>query len=114
MITDGSTFTYPSNANCEWMISPNDAFLITLNFTTFITQAENDVVRVYQCYDKACQSDQVQLAELSGTYSVPQAVVSVTGFMKVVFTSDSAVSADGFIASWVSVSTTCPHPAHTI
>ncbi len=76
--------------------------MTTLRFTEFNTQAANDVMRVYQCSDVYC-SQQQQLAELSGTYPIAQAMTATTGFMKLVFTSDGSVNLDGFTASWSTV-----------
>jgi hypothetical protein len=94
---------YSSNANCEWMIVSGSQSLINLQFSSFSTQPLNDVVRVFHCTDIACPQPQ-QLAELSGTYLSTQEVVSPTGFMKVVFTSDSSVNYGGFSAKWSLVS----------
>jgi len=85
------------------MIAPPGAARVTIRFTEFSTQLLNDVVRVLQCTDIYC-SQQEQLAELSGTYPSVQAVTSATGFIKVVFTSDSIASFDGFNATWSMVS----------
>jgi hypothetical protein len=61
-----------------------------------------DIVRVFECTDIYCAQQQ-QLAALSGRYSTPQVVMSSTGFVKVVFTSDGSVNYDGFTATWTSV-----------
>ncbi len=84
------------------MIAPYNAAQITLRFTEFSLQPQNDVVRVYQCTDVYCSQEQ-QLTELSGKYSTTQVVTSTTGFVKVVFTSDSSINYDGFTATWISV-----------
>jgi hypothetical protein len=85
------------------MIAPYGAVQITIQFTSFSTQPTNDVVRVFQCSDVYC-SQQQQLAELSGTYPGVQTITSMSGYMRVVFTSDESVNYDGFTASWSSVS----------
>lgn len=77
--------------------------MITLHFTEFSTQPGKDVVRVLQCKDIWCTEHQ-QLAELSGMYSSIQTVTSSTGYVKVLFTSDSSVNFDGFAATWSMVS----------
>jgi hypothetical protein len=84
------------------MIAQPSALALTLSFTDFSTQAGKDIVRVLQCTDISCSSQQ-QLAELSGWYSTTQFVISTTGFMKVVFNSDASVNYDGFTAtaSWI-------------
>ncbi len=93
---------YSNNASCAWIIAPVDAAMITLNFTQFQTAA-NDYVLVYQCTSSSC-SQQQQIAELSGTYLRAQTVISTTGVMKVVFSSDDSTTSDGFSASWLMVS----------
>ena len=87
------------------MIASTSEWLVTLSFTEFSTQPGKDVVRVFQCADVLCTLQQ-QLAELSGMYTATQTLTSTTGYMRVVFTSDSSVNFDGFNASWNSVSTT--------
>jgi hypothetical protein len=74
--------------------------MVKLQFSEFSTQPRHDVVRVFQCADASCSQQQQQLAELSGTYLSAQDVVSITGYMKVVFTSDSTISHSGFTAMW--------------
>jgi hypothetical protein len=81
------------------MIASRDKSLVKLQFSEFSTQPHNDVVRVFQCEDASCSQPQ-QLAELSGTYLSAQDVVSITGYMKVVFTSDNTISYSGFTAIW--------------
>ncbi len=83
------------------MIVSTSAQMIIVSFTKFSTQPHNDFVRVFQCVDAFC-SQQQQLAELSGTYFSAQDVVSATGFVKVVFTSDKHQDGeyDGFTATW--------------
>jgi hypothetical protein len=100
---DGSGVSnYLSNANCTWIIAPPAVLAISIRFTELSTQLNKDFVRVFQCSDVACTQQQL-LAELSGVYTMPQDVTSSTGYMKVVFTSDSSVNYDGFNASWNSV-----------
>jgi hypothetical protein len=92
-----------NNSSCTWMIAPLGALAISIRFTELSTQLNKDFVRVFQCSDVACSQQQL-LAELSGMYTTPQDVTSSTGYMKVVFTSDSSVNYDGFTASWTTVS----------
>jgi ABC-type phosphate/phosphonate transport system ATPase subunit len=77
--------------------------LLTMQFTNFSTQPQNDVLRVLECVDIYCSQYQ-QLAELSGTYLTTKVMASATGYMKVIFTSDGSITSDGFTASWNSVS----------
>jgi hypothetical protein len=69
-----------------------------MRFNEFSTQPGKDFVRVYDCTDPGC-SQEVLLAELSGTYSTVQDVAS-RKFMKIVFTSDESETYDGFTANW--------------
>ena len=85
------------------MIAPYDADSITITFTVFSTQLHNDIVGVFQCSDVYCSQKQ-QLAQLSGRYPNNHTVTSLTGYMKVVFTSDGSITYDGFVASWSSAS----------
>ena len=62
-----------------------------------------DVVRILQCPNLNC-ANPVELAVLSGVYTTPQIVISNTGFMRLMFNSDSSVTALGFSALWSSVS----------
>ncbi len=99
-LSDGSgPANYSANATCEWMIVSTNKSMVKLQFSEFSTQPGNDVVRVFQCEDASCLQQQ-QLSELSGTYLSAQDVVSLTGYMKVVFTSDSTISHSGFTAMW--------------
>ncbi len=106
-ITDGSGLSeYSSNANCSWMIVPSPAAPVAVIFTALSTEEGWDFVRVWQCSDASC-TDEQQLIELSGSYSVSQTVTATTGFMKITFTSDADVNGDGFTASWASVRELC-------
>ncbi len=102
-LSDGSGLsTYASNSRCEWIIAPPGALQVTIDFSDFKTQTRNDFVHVWQCTTPACLGSTL-LAELFGLHFIPQTITSTTGFMKVVFTSDSSVNYDGFNASWTSV-----------
>jgi hypothetical protein len=105
IFTDGSgSNPYSNNANCVWMIAPTGgANIVTINFTEFNTLHEKDSVRVIACANAACV-DETDFMVLSGTYHNAQVIMSITGFMKVKFESDSAGSAPGFSATWNSVS----------
>jgi hypothetical protein len=104
VFSDGSgSSNYANSASCQWMIAPTQATKITITFTEFVTEINNDVVRVYQCTSTACQSVQL-VGELSGTYDTaqPQTVISTTGFLLVQFTSNSGTAYSGFTATWSS------------
>ncbi len=110
-LSDGSgPSNYSNNANCEWIIASSNGSVIVLSFTEFTTQPFNDLVRVYQCRDIYCSQHQ-QLAELSGSYETLPVLMSVTGYMKVAFTSDSSINYNGFNATWSMVWSNKPHHA---
>jgi hypothetical protein len=95
--------TYENNANCEWILAPQNARQVFIIFKVpFDTVDQSDVVRVLECTSVEC-SETREIAKLYGSYSSQQAMVSSTGFMKVVFTSDRSITAMGFQASWNSV-----------
>ena len=103
--SDGSgSASYDSYATCEWMIAPPGALEISLLFTMFSTEPLKDIVRVLECKDYSC-SQRKHLAQLSGLYASRQVIVSATGFMSIVFTSDGSNNFDGFVANWTSVGT---------
>ncbi len=71
------------------------------NSTFWYAEKDADFVRVYQCSDAACTYVEMK-AELSGTYTSPQAVTTTSGYMLVWFTSDDSGWKPGFSASWTS------------
>jgi hypothetical protein len=84
------------------MIAPDGAVQIVIGFSSFSTQENSDIVRVFQCTSLDC-ADAQQLAELSGAYSSTQVIIARTGYMKVKFTTDASITKAGFKASWNSV-----------
>jgi hypothetical protein len=94
-IEDGSgpVSNYNDNANCSWLIAPNDSIAhITLSFDKFNVDP-SDNVSVYDGPD--------QNAPLLGSFSgstPPANVVSTGGKLFVTLTSNSSVSASGFLA----------------
>jgi hypothetical protein len=98
-IGDGSGPLYPyaPDADCHWLITPNDSVNgITLDFLSFSTDA-NDLVTVYDGMDNS--------APVIGSFSgndLPQPVTSTGGAMFTVFTSGQNTSGEGFLASFKS------------
>ncbi|WP_396140142.1 FISUMP domain-containing protein [Flavobacterium sp.] len=87
------------------IIPANVGDLVTVTFTSFNTEANNDVLRVYNGTD-------VSTANLIGTFSgttIPPSITSsaIDGSLTFVFTSNAAVTAAG----WVSNVTCAPAPA---
>jgi Zn-dependent metalloprotease len=88
---------YANNSDCSWLIQPPSATSITLSFSAFNTEQNNDGVIVY---DGANNTASV-LGQFSGT-SLPSSVTSTGGSMYVEFLSDPALRANGWIANYTS------------
>lgn len=103
-ITDGSSSAnYGNNSTCKWVIAPAGATQISLNFTTFNTEASYDFVRVYNGPDDT--------SPLLGTYSgntLPSSISTTAGVgaMCIKFTSDTSNTFSGWSANYTSVVTT--------
>jgi len=98
---DGSgANNYANNTNCSWLIQPTNASAITLSFSTFNTELNNDGVIVY---DGANNTAPV-LGQFSGT-SIPSAVTSTGGSMYVEFITNPSVRAQGWTANYTTQTT---------
>lgn len=89
--------TYAQDAYCSWTIKPQNASYVSLTFTQFDLSSE-DMVMVYKGED---ETD----AQLMGTYTgstLPSALLSNTGVMRVRFISDNYLERSGFAAAWIS------------
>jgi hypothetical protein len=97
-ITDNSgALDYLNNMTCEKLIQPIGSGHITLTFTAFSTEANYDLVRVY---DGSTTS-----ATLLGTFSgssLPPVLTSSGGSMLIRFTTDGSVVAAGWSATYTS------------
>ena len=96
--SDGSgSSNYNNNANCKWVIAPSGANKITLNFTSFSTEANFDTVIVYDgpgdTYPK--------LVTWWGN-TLPPVVNSNGGALCVKFKSDASTTSTGWTASYTS------------
>jgi pimeloyl-ACP methyl ester carboxylesterase len=93
-LSDGSSNTdYGNYSNCSWLISPANAFAITLSFQNFNTEAGNDIVNVYDGIDNT--------GTLLGSYSgnaVPTNITSTGGSMYVEFITNGTVTSTGWDA----------------
>ena len=97
-ITDGSgDDNYDSNENCNWLF--RSAETIRLSFTSFDTEFNYDFVTINECTSSSCCT-KTQLAKLSGSDVPSDDYTSSTGYLQVVFTSDSSVEKSGFEATW--------------
>jgi hypothetical protein len=103
-ISDGPG-NYVNNLNCQWIIASNA--VIQMSFTSFSTEFDYDFVTVNRCTSPSCSSVE-QVAELSGSsVSADTTYSSLTGYLQVVFTSDSSVTAPGFVGSWSITRSAC-------
>jgi hypothetical protein len=94
---DGSAYSYYWNStNCDWLIQPENATEIVLNFTSFSTEAGMDVVSVY---NGSTTSDPL-LGTFSG-HSTPSTLTSTGGSMLVVFSSNASNQDLGWEAAYV-------------
>lgn len=95
---------YENNANCSWLISPNDSVnSITLSFIDFETETDNDSVTVY---DGESESAPV-LGIFSGS-EIPDEITSGSNKLFITFSSNASTTAKGWIASYTSnVQTWC-------
>jgi hypothetical protein len=97
-IEDGSgpVNDYPSNANCSWLIAPDDSVdKITLTFSRFNTSA-GDEVKVYDGTD----ANAPLLGTYSGTLTTMPTVTSSGPALFVTFISDASGSAPGWRANF--------------
>jgi hypothetical protein len=95
--SDGSgKFKYRDGANCRWTIQPPGANSITINFTNFNTEANKDVVEVYNLINST------KVAEYSGDHTTnPIGPVTVpSGKAKIFWTSDNTIRGVGWDASY--------------
>jgi hypothetical protein len=95
---DGSgANNYADNTQCSWLIQPANASSITLTFSDFKTELNNDRVVVYDGDNSAAPV----LGQFSGA-SIPNAVTSTGGSMYVAFSSNPTVRAQGWTANYTS------------
>eukprot|EP00063_Salmo_salar_P060825 XP_014035660.1 PREDICTED: CUB and sushi domain-containing protein 1-like isoform X3 [Salmo salar] len=97
---------YPNYANCTWIIITGERNRIQLSFHTFALEEDCDIVSIY---DGQPQPGNLKM-RLSG-FMLPSPIVSTGSIMALWFTTDFAVSAQGFKAIYeVLPSHTCGNP----
>ena len=97
-IEDGSgpLADYQNNANCSWLIEPNDSISsISISFERFNT----DVADVLTIYDGPTTSATV-LGTFSGSTMPTQTITSTGPQVLITFTSNSSVTAQGFLLKY--------------
>ncbi|XP_049337518.1 CUB and sushi domain-containing protein 1 isoform X2 [Astyanax mexicanus] len=97
---------YPNYANCTWIIVTGERNRIQLSFHTFALEEDFDIVSIY---DGQPQPGNLKM-RLSG-FMLPSPIVSSGSILALWFTTDFAVSAQGFKAIYeVLPSHTCGNP----
>ncbi|MCF8387870.1 MAG: C10 family peptidase [Bacteroidales bacterium] len=92
--SDGSgPAVYHNMTNCLWRIQPEGNTEITLHFLEFSTEAENDVLKVYDGTDL--------LAELSGD-ELPEDLTAYSGSMFLTFSTNATIREQGWKAYYES------------
>ncbi|XP_062981165.1 CUB and sushi domain-containing protein 1 [Elgaria multicarinata webbii] len=97
---------YPNYANCTWIIITGERNRIQLSFHTFALEEDFDILSVY---DGQPQQGNLKV-RLSG-FQLPSSIVSTGSILTLCFTTDFAVSAQGFKVIYeVLPSHTCGNP----
>ena len=92
---------YNNNDNVCWTITVPAGYVTWLTFSQFITEANYDVVRVYD----GTSTNSPLLLFASGN-AIPPAITSSSNRMLAVFTSDSSAVLQGFQANFIMISPT--------
>ncbi|XP_017819080.4 CUB and sushi domain-containing protein 1 isoform X2 [Callithrix jacchus] len=101
---------YPNYANCTWIIITGERNRIQLSFHTFALEEDFDILSVY---DGQPQQGNLKV-RLSG-FELPSSIVSTGSILTLWFTTDFAVSAQGFKALYeVLPSHTCGNPGEIL
>ncbi|KAI5211293.1 Cub And Sushi Domain-Containing Protein 1 [Manis pentadactyla] len=101
---------YPNYANCTWIVITGERNRIQLSFHTFALEEDFDILSVY---DGQLQQGNLKV-RLSG-FQLPSPIVSTGSILTLWFTTDFAVSAQGFKALYeVLPSHTCGNPGEIL
>lgn len=101
-ITDGSgSANYGNNSKCKWVIAPEGATKITLNFTSFDTESDYDSVIVYNGPDVTYP----KLMTWWGN-TLPPTINSTGGAICIRFSSDEDINATGWSVNYTSTGIT--------
>ncbi len=95
-VSDGSGYSYYwNNTNCDWLIEPDSAERVVLEFSDFNTESGKDIVSIY---DGSTTSGTL-LGTFSGT-DIPPVLTSTSGKMLITFSSDSLNQGLGWSAKY--------------
>lgn len=97
--------SYGSNERMSSIIAPTGAISITLQFTSFSTELDYDIVVLSNCTAIDCLQ-RSELGRFSGP-TIPTSRTSNTGIMLIEWTSDGSVVSSGWSATWTSQSNAC-------
>ncbi|XP_074185389.1 CUB and sushi domain-containing protein 1 isoform X1 [Rhinolophus sinicus] len=101
---------YPNYANCTWIVVTGERNRIQLSFHTFALEEDFDILSIY---DGQLQQGNLKV-RLSG-FELPSSIVSTGSVLTLWFTTDFAVSAQGFKALYeVLPSHTCGNPGEIL
>jgi len=96
-ISDGSgTTRYANNTNCKWLIQPEDAGAVLLQFNYLNTEPTFDRILIYEGVDE----NGWLVAEISGFNAPTTPIVAMGGSMFVWFLSDELNAAGGWEADY--------------
>ncbi len=91
-LNDGSGLSYYwNNTHCSWIIKPQNATQIKLNFTSFNTEANNDILNIYD--GENAQSS--LLGSFSGNM-IPSEITSTGGSVYLEFNSNDTIQGLGW------------------
>lgn len=97
-LDDGSgSFYYRNQTNCMFAIDPPWGANLTLTFTEFNTQANTDILKIYD------KSNNQLLATYSGDYTagnMPDPIFVASGKILMMFQTDATVNNAGWTAEW--------------
>ena len=99
VITDGPG-NYVNNMNCQYLFTSNR--IVTLQFTSFNTEAGYDFVTINRCTTATCQVN-TQLLRVAGTSTSLYVIYSsdaANPFLRLTFTTDTSVVREGWSANW--------------
>ena len=98
IISDGSDINnYNSSTFCKWSIEPSTSNPIILIFDSFDTESGEDFVKIYD----PVPTPSVLLGQFSGN-NIPSSVISPSGKMLIVFTSNAGINHSGWSAHYES------------
>ncbi|HUM48475.1 MAG TPA: PKD domain-containing protein, partial [Chitinophagales bacterium] len=96
--TGGPSENYQNNENCSLLIAPPCVGSITLNFTSFSSQANNDFLKVYDGIDASAPL----LLSVSGFPFPFPSVTGNSGKLFITWTSNSTQANSGYAATYTS------------